>query len=148
MKTLSIRQPWAILIAQGDKIYEIRSWAPKHRGPLLIHAGLKPAPGFTRGEIGSDGMAKIKSKDTGVEGLAHFGYAFLIVDLISVEPFSKKHETGAFINYAPGLYAWELKNPRQLIQPIPMKGQLGIFETEIKSNTYGKKTARIYSLQI
>lgn len=38
MKALTIRQPWASLIAEGVKTIETRSWATKHRGPLAIHA--------------------------------------------------------------------------------------------------------------
>ncbi|MCQ8194669.1 ASCH domain-containing protein [Streptomyces rugosispiralis] len=36
---LTIRQPWAALIAYGDKRVENRVWASQYRGPLLIHAG-------------------------------------------------------------------------------------------------------------
>lgn len=39
MKVLTIKQPWATLIIQGDKRFEFRSWQTKYRGDLLIHAG-------------------------------------------------------------------------------------------------------------
>ena len=39
MKVLTIKQPWATLIMQGDNRYEFRSWQTKYRGELLIHAG-------------------------------------------------------------------------------------------------------------
>lgn len=39
MKALSIRQPWAWAIVQGIKPVENRTWAPRHVGELLIHAG-------------------------------------------------------------------------------------------------------------
>ena len=39
MKALTIKQPWATLIMQGDKRFEFRSWKTKYRGDLLIHAG-------------------------------------------------------------------------------------------------------------
>ncbi len=39
LKILSIRQPWAWLIAHGYKDIENRSWSTAYRGPLLIHAG-------------------------------------------------------------------------------------------------------------
>lgn len=38
MKALSIRQPWAWLIANGIKDIENRDWPTKFRGPVLIHA--------------------------------------------------------------------------------------------------------------
>ncbi len=39
MKALTIRQPWASLIAAGVKTIETRSWSTRYRGLLLIHAG-------------------------------------------------------------------------------------------------------------
>lgn len=39
MRALTIRQPWATLIATGAKTIETRSWSTKYRGPLAIHAG-------------------------------------------------------------------------------------------------------------
>lgn len=39
MKALTIRQPWASLIALGVKTIETRSWSTSYRGPLAIHAG-------------------------------------------------------------------------------------------------------------
>ncbi len=38
MKAITIRQPWAHLIATGDKLYETRSWKTEYRGPIAIHA--------------------------------------------------------------------------------------------------------------
>jgi hypothetical protein len=42
MKTLSIRQPFAILICRGIKTIENRTWDTTYRGKLLIHASGKP----------------------------------------------------------------------------------------------------------
>lgn len=42
MKALTIRQPWASLIALGVKTIETRSWPTKYRGPIAIHAGKHP----------------------------------------------------------------------------------------------------------
>lgn len=39
MKTITIKQPWATLIAKGYKEYEFRTWKTKYRGEILIHAG-------------------------------------------------------------------------------------------------------------
>jgi len=41
MKALSIRQPWAWLIAHGIKDIENRDWPTKFRGEFLIHAAKK-----------------------------------------------------------------------------------------------------------
>ncbi|MGM9834412.1 MAG: ASCH domain-containing protein [Bacilli bacterium] len=39
MKVITIKQPWASLIANGYKDYEFRTWKTKYRGEVLIHAG-------------------------------------------------------------------------------------------------------------
>ena len=39
MKVLTLKQPWASLVANGYKVYEFRSWKTKYRGEILIHAG-------------------------------------------------------------------------------------------------------------
>lgn len=44
MKALTIRQPWASLIAHGVKTIETRSWSTEYRGPLAIHAGKSKPP--------------------------------------------------------------------------------------------------------
>ena len=44
-RVLTVRQPWASLIALGVKTIETRSWRTDYRGPLVIHAGkLWPTP--------------------------------------------------------------------------------------------------------
>ena len=39
MKVITIKQPFASLIAAGLKEYEFRTWKTNYRGEILIHAG-------------------------------------------------------------------------------------------------------------
>lgn len=39
MKVITIKQPFASLIAAGLKEYEFRTWKTAYRGDILIHAG-------------------------------------------------------------------------------------------------------------
>lgn len=39
MKIITIKEPFATLIAEGYKEYEFRTWKTKYRGEVLIHAG-------------------------------------------------------------------------------------------------------------
>ena len=39
MKVITIKQPFATLIAEGLKEFEFRTWKTKYRGEILIHAG-------------------------------------------------------------------------------------------------------------
>jgi hypothetical protein len=44
MKALTIKQPWAQLIALGLKDVENRTWKTNFRGRIYIHASMKPVP--------------------------------------------------------------------------------------------------------
>jgi hypothetical protein len=39
---LSLKQPWAALLVHGLKTVEVRKWATRVRGPVLIHAARLP----------------------------------------------------------------------------------------------------------
>ena len=41
---LSVKQPWAALLAHGVKSVEVRTWPTHRRGRLLIHAAKVPDP--------------------------------------------------------------------------------------------------------
>jgi hypothetical protein len=41
---LSLKQPWATLLVHGLKTIEIRRWATRRRGRILIHAARVPDP--------------------------------------------------------------------------------------------------------
>lgn len=59
MKALSIRQPWAWLVAHGHKDIENRQWLTHFRGSVLIHAAL----GMTRDEYA---FASVMAEENGV----------------------------------------------------------------------------------
>ena len=54
VKVLTLKQPWATLVAEGIKKYEFRSWKIKYRGKVLIHAGIG---------IDKDEMKKFENMD-------------------------------------------------------------------------------------
>lgn len=41
MKVITLIQPWATLVALGEKKIETRSWSTNFRGRIAIHAGKK-----------------------------------------------------------------------------------------------------------
>ena len=52
MKVITLKQPWASLVANGYKKYEFRSWKLNYRGDILIHAGKS---------FDKDAMEKVKN---------------------------------------------------------------------------------------
>ncbi len=100
-RAISIRQPWAALIAAGIKQEEYRSWSTPHRGPLLIVAGKR-----------ADSEIALWRHVPGVELR---GGAVALVDLVAVE-FRAEDD----------IYAWQLGAPRRVVY-VPVTGKLGLF---------------------
>ena len=122
MKAISIRQPWAWLIVDGDKTIENRTWVTTYRGPLLIHAGLRVETDMLPGVI-----QEIKRLDD-LNGLPPAtplfrpGGVIGIVDLIDIVTASDNQ-------WFDGPYGWVLANARPL-EFHPCRGKLGLFEVE------------------
>lgn len=159
MKAITIRQPWASLIAIGDKLYETRTWPTKYRGPIAIHAGKElDILLATTDHLTACGITPENAKDL------PRGAVIAIADLVNVwhivfhpgtdvdvakhisigaesmstdkhapdfgDYFVPTEKEKAFGYWVPGNYAWELKNVRILPEPIPAKGRLGLWDWE------------------
>ena len=129
MKCLSVRQPWASLIAHGHKDVENRTWSTNYRGPLIVHASAKPdCSMYTAMECIADmnSMEVFEEDDYALFAGLHcpLGVAVCVVDLVDVV----KDSTSVWA--APGLHHWVLENAR-LIDPVPMKGRLQIFTSDV-----------------
>jgi len=130
MKAISIRQPWAGLIALGIKDIEIRSWNTNYRGPILIHAAKK---------IDNDPahlekiLQEIKGDHHTLFRLA--GYIIAKADLYACFPYEAcdfaNNLFRHFNHYSwwakRGTYGIALANIEQLGHIIEYRGQLGIF---------------------
>lgn len=152
MKAITIRQPWASLIAFGDKIYETRSWPTKYRGPIAIHAGKnldKDAfrylitPLATMEQLQKCGITPYTVDDLpygAVIAMADLVEVWQILhragDIIAVSTsggdslFMPTEKEKAFGHWGNGSYAWELRNIRVLSKPIPAKGKQSLWEWE------------------
>jgi hypothetical protein len=105
MKAISIREPWATLIAEGKKTIEVRSWPTKYRGELLICASQKP-----------------KGQNSGM--------AVAIVNLVDVRLMKKGDEKKALCELFTDCYSWILKDVKK-IEPFPVKGKLGFYDIDV-----------------
>ena len=102
LKAISLKQPWANLVASGKKTIETRKWKTPYRGDVVICSSKKPS-------------------------IEPAGYALCVVELYDIEPMKKEHEAKACIKIYPGAYSWFLRNIRPLVPPIPVKGKLGLY---------------------
>jgi len=106
MHALSVRQPFASMIADGRKTIEIRSRPIRLRGDLLIVSTQKPV----------------------VDDLP-CGMALCVVLIVDCRPMQPSDAKAAFCDYYGANMAWVLGNVRP-IKPFPVHGKLGIYPVE------------------
>ena len=124
MKVLTIKQPWATLIIQGDKRFEFRSWQTKYRGELLIHAGK-----------GIDKEA-VKRLEKYLPNELTFGKILgkvRLVDCIKISPEFKekllKENSDIYTKSSfQENYGWKLEDVEVFDEPIDAKGHLSLWE--------------------
>jgi hypothetical protein len=121
---LSIRQPWCAFIVHGLKPVENRSWPTTRRGPVLIHAGTRPADSFEGEEAfwpSVLGGSAFPDELLGVgSALAPMGGIVGVADIVDCVV---AHPSPWFF----GPYGFVLANARPL--PFtPCKGALGFFK--------------------
>lgn len=125
MKVLTIKQPWATLIMSGLKEYEFRGWKTKYRGKILIHAGKS---------LEKEYAEKFKCYNFEYPLGVILGEATL-VDCIKVdENFNNELRNINPLVYGRSNhvenYAWKLEDIVIYEDPIPVKGQLGLWNYE------------------
>lgn len=121
MKALSVRQPWAELIATGEKDIEYRTWETSYRGPLVICASNswgadEPCPASERAKYPR-------------------GVAVCVVDLVEIRESEEE----------PGVYEWLLENPVR-VEPVPVKGKLHLFDLDASELTVRDENGATHSL--
>jgi hypothetical protein len=141
MKALTLWQPWASLVAIGEKKVETRCWNTKYRGELAIHSAAKKPPRWLgasrhsemfRNEIADVFNVRRDSVDSEVGNLP-LGSVLCIVKLVDVEQSSDVREVlcqreTIFGNYEDGRYAWFLELVEKFDVPIPAKGNRMLWE--------------------
>jgi hypothetical protein len=122
IRAISLYQPWASLIALGAKKFETRSWYTAYRGPLAIHAGKNPnylALVYDTPEF----MNAFDGRPPESLPLGAFVCTCTLADCLQAETVPPD----AFGDYAPGRWAWSLKDVLILPEPIHARGQQGFW---------------------
>lgn len=147
MKTLTIKQPWASLIAHGVKDIENRTWKTKYRGKILIHAAAKPVP--FNGLINGVDFTMMQKKQIfrkwpiSIHGRypdfmskwlnsAIIGEVEIIDCVVNHKSFWAEPTT---VLQEKPIYNWVLKNPILYDKPIEnVKGKLSFWNFESVKN--------------
>lgn len=124
MKALTIKQPWATLIMQGDKRFEFRSWQTKYRGDLLIHAG--------KG-IDKEAMKRLEKYLPKELPYGKILGKVKLVDCIKMSPEFKelllKENRDIYTKSSfQKNYGWQVSDVEVFENPIDVKGHLSLWE--------------------
>jgi activating signal cointegrator 1 len=126
---LSLIQPWAqALFIPGLKRIETRPWRTNYRGRIYIHGSKgfpKKAKAFFAAEVEAERLAWDANLPLG----AIIGH----VDLVDIKRAADLVPSISDIeywygDYSPGRWGWITENPVLLPEPIPAKGQLGLWK--------------------
>lgn len=136
MRALTVLQPWASLIANGEKLIETRPHAcPSITGSgelLAIHAGKRWGP---------EQRAKlIEARRLCPEAPAHRGLLLgcvvavvAVLDCVRMTPewIAEQDETERALGYyEPGRFGWVLGRLERLEVPVPARGHQGIWRLQ------------------
>lgn len=144
MRALTLQQPWASLIAYGEKRFETRSWRTWYSGPIAIHAGktfgMEPLE-----MLRVEPFKSVLLEHGLLDGSMPLGCVVAIAEITgwsSAEmPHLRRHlyrearHEMTFGNFAAGRFAWHLTNVRRLATPIPARGKQGLWDWELPEGT-------------
>ena len=116
MKALTICQPYAELIARGEKPIENRNYPIRYRGPLAIHAGK------SRGWLDHDDLTEYPDMVFGA--VVAIAILYDCVRVVDLPRDLREHE------HANGPWCWLLKDVRRLSAPMPMNGKQGLWNAD------------------
>ncbi len=121
LRALTVRQPWAGLLAAGVKPVENRTWRTSARGELWLHAG-----------AGADPIAEwmyghlIHAENTAGAQIWARGAVIALAELTGVH-----RDTGCCEPWGqPDQWHWEIRPVRVLAVPVPARGALGIWQLD------------------
>jgi hypothetical protein len=135
MKALSLLEPWASLVALGEKRIETRSWAPP-QGIMPIRIAIHASKSREAIDDGTAeelfGMTRHSCPDPWP-----LGRVVAVVTLVKAVPTEKIRDDIshfhpnelAFGNYSDGRWGWVFDDLslRRLAEPVPCRGMLGLW---------------------
>lgn len=127
MKALTITQPYAEIIARGEKPIENRTWPTSYRGPLAIHAGQ------SRDWLNPDDLTQY---DIVFGAIVATATLVDCVRLAHLPDHLKDHE------HANGPWCWLLADIVRLTPPVPCRGAQGLWALPRTGHPWLEQRAR------
>lgn len=124
MKVITLKQPWATLVAEGIKKYEFRSWKTNYRGKVLIHAGA----GIDKKEMERFKDLNLKYPSKRIIAEVEIEDCLELDDKLNQKIISENN-----IAYGSKIrtgYAWKLKNVKKIKSNKEIDGKLGLWNID------------------
>jgi hypothetical protein len=122
MRVLTLRAPWAALIAAGFKLVENRTWEIKWRGTVLIHQGQR------RDRVALDLPHVAAAYATVPVRLLAPGHVLALAEITGCHRAGKECTAACSPWGEPGAFHWQLQAVRALRAPVPACGSLGLWK--------------------
>lgn len=136
VKVISLKQPWAYLLAIGAKKFETRPWQPRQyrSGELFIHASEKID--FNDLELCREDphfKKYIPKPQSGILVQGAIIGKVNLVEIVSTESIrdSLSAQERAFGDYRDGRWAWRCEDAALLFLPIKVKGKLSLWDYDM-----------------
>lgn len=129
MKALSIRPPWAQLIAEGLKPIENRLWPTTWRGRLAIHASKRWDRASAANRLVREAFGvRLLDPDA-------FTYGAVIATCTLVDVHLAKPCCEPWGQNPPGgrMYHWVIEDVRLLAEPVPARGHLSLWDIDLEA---------------
>ena len=132
VRCVSVRQPWAELIARGIKTIETRTWPTHYRGRLAIAAS-------RRVDLGANAKRAAKrflpTVDLWELGLGELVAVATLRDVVRLQGTSA--EVVAACSPCRGKRGWLLDDVQRVEPGIQIQGKLGLFTIRLPANLSG-----------
>lgn len=126
IRVITLKQPWASLVANGLKIYEFRNMNYSYRGKILIHAGKS---------FDKDAMERVKDYNLDYP-TAKILAEVEIVDCIKIDnnfnEMINKLNSPVYGNKKRTGYAWKLENINKINIDKTINGKQGIWYIDLE----------------
>ena len=126
MKVLTLKQPWATLVAEDIKKYEFRSWKTKYRGKILIHAGA----GIDKKDMKKFENLNLDFPSKRIIAIVEIEDCLELDDKLNKEIISQNNIAYGE-KYRDG-YAWKIGNVKKINYDKEINGKLGLWNIDIK----------------
>lgn len=125
MKVITLKQPWATLVAEGLKKYEFRTWKTNYRGELYIHAG--------KG-IDKEGMERVKNLNLEYPKSKIIAKVIISDCIELTKEINQKIISENSMIYGSQIdrtgYAWKISTVEKVNNEDYINGQLGLWNYE------------------